>query len=303
MASTALIHDRADRWSSKNLEKFRANKRRRSDATISKHLAIMEHLASENGGKVPPYKWLDENGYFASYQVMKDYPAAFAHLEQATLYPTFTTHERQGEIAKAAMTVLAPIKTTRTLAEYEVRGALFNPTELKLQPGLTEQEWMQIGRALTHVAESAKWWIGDFVQYGFRQYGKSATFDLAQQSTGVSRQYLYAAAFVAKRFAPARRVAALSFYHHALLAKFKPEMSDRLLAEAVELGLTARQVRTLAEEETGTKKDKQEYGKVRICFQPETYQKLLRLAGGKPLDFFIAQLVVDFIFQQEGKQQ
>jgi len=290
----APVAFRADRWSQKSPEEFRALKRKKSDATIQKHVVILEKLAANHGGYVPSFKWLDEHGYFASYQTMRDYPAAFAHLkmEADKKFEIYQSHNSSTPV------VLAPIKTTRTLAEYNVPGACFNPTELVLQEGLTEKEWMTVGRAIAHIGESARWWVGDLLLYGFKTYGKKVAFDLAQQATGVSRGWLHGAVYVAKRFPPERRVAALSFYHHGIVARFQPELADRLLAEAAENGFTARQIRALAEEEIGEKKP--EKNRVILYLLDETYHQLLERANGRPLEFVIAQMIVEGLSKPEA---
>jgi hypothetical protein len=291
MATTALA-TRADRWSAQNLEAFRAHKRKRSDGTIAKHVAILEKLAAENSGYVPSCTWLSDNGYFCSYEVMKAYPAAFAHLptESDKKYEIYKAHNtgQNGQI------VLPPAKY-RNLAEYNVQGAHFNPTELTVDNGLSEGEWMELGRTLATVCQSAFWWVGDWLQYGFRTYGKKVTYDLAQQSTGYSRAALYSASHVVKRFPPERRVAALTFFHHIVMSHFPPDVADRLLAEAVECGYTARQLKALGDKEIGKKpRTKQRY-KVPVYLWPAAYDALKERAEGMQLGAFIAQICEEYI--------
>src|SRR5262249_52651762 len=155
-----------------------------------------------------------------AYQAMVDYPAAFAHLtrEEDKKFEIYESH-------KSGTPVILPPRKFRSLAEYNVTGAYFNPAELKLDPGLSESEWLAVGRAITHISGSTFWWIGDFLLYGFRAYGKKVSYDLAQQATSFSRNVLYSCALVAKRYPPERRIEALSFYHHSRLAKFAPELA------------------------------------------------------------------------------
>lgn len=51
-----------------------------SAKTIDKHVAIMEKLVTRGKGKLPTYTWLNDNGYFRSYEVMRQYPAKFKHI-------------------------------------------------------------------------------------------------------------------------------------------------------------------------------------------------------------------------------
>ena len=208
---------------------------------------------------------------------MKDYPAAFAHLK--------TEAEKKFEIFKAHNTgkpVICPPIKPRSIAEYDVPGAHFNPTELNLQEGLTEKEWMAVGRAVAHIGQSTHWWIGVAAIWfpGVREKSE------LRSSPAVHRDHAIFVwvAYVSKRFPPARRVAALTFSHHFVVASFPPDVADRLLAEALELGLTARQIRKHGEEEWGGKqKLKGEVlKKVRVFLMPSAYEKLQEHAGSMP---------------------
>ena len=290
MATTALT---TDRWSGQNLEAFRAHKRKRSDGNIAKHVAILEKLAAENGGYLPTVTWMTANGYFTSYEVMKAYPAVFAHLPTES-DKKFEIYHQHNHAATGQQTILPPAKF-RNLSEYNVQGAHFNPTELAVDNGLSEGDWMELGRTLATVCQSAFWWVGDWMLYGFRTFGKKVTYDLAQQATGYSRNALYSCSHVVKRFPPERRVAALTFFHHILMAGFPPDVADRYLAEAVELGWTARQIKALAEKECGKKqKEKQRY-RVPVYLWPAAYDALKERAEGMELGAFIAQIVEEYI--------
>jgi hypothetical protein len=270
------------------LKVLRTHKRKLSDETIRRHVEILERVTKDNNGRIPKFRWLRDNGYFSSYQVMLDYPAAFAHL-QRDFFKTFETYQNHNSA------FVLPPGHFRKLSEYDVQGAHFNPTELALDAGLSEHEFVAIGRALATVGQSSHWWIGDFIQYGFSTYGKKVTYDLAQQATGYPRGRLYSCAKVAKRFCPIRRVAALTIYHHQVLCWLAPEQADELLAEAVEYGLTARQLLTLARERHGKKEARYKRQKVSLRLWTETYDKLLDRAGGKPISDFIVQIVEEYL--------
>ena len=199
----------------------------------------------------------------------------------------------------AAPEILPP-KNFRTLAEYQVQGAFFNPTELKIEPGLSESEWAELGRLLANIGQSAFWWVGDFIQYGFDTYGKKRTYDLAQQATGWERHVLYDCSFVAKRFSPERRHARLSFFHHRMVATFPPAVADKLLGEAEEIGLTARQIRVIGQEESGKKECRYDREKVMMYLWRETYDRCKELANGKRLEWFLAQIIEEWLRGQAG---
>ena len=53
--------------------------------TIQKHVAILKGLANRkrNNGVLPSYSWLNKNGYFRSYEVMRQYPYHFRSIKRA----------------------------------------------------------------------------------------------------------------------------------------------------------------------------------------------------------------------------
>jgi hypothetical protein len=296
-ALAPLDHNRATRWSKENLNTCRA--RRHTDATIAKHLAILERLAAAHDGVLPPYNWLNENGYFASYEIMRQYPQAFAHIQTSTerKYEIYKAQENTRAAAGVGQ-ILRP-SAVKTLAEYNVPGATFNPTQLHIEPGTPEADWLQIGRALASVCQSAYWWVGDWLLYGFKTYGKVTTFDLAQQATGYRRGQLHECSYMAKRFPPERRVGALTFFHHQCVAKFPPQVADKVLTEAAELGLTGRQVKEAAQEAVGEPKAKPHHPlqlkKVTVRLYGPTYDKLRARCKGQTVDSLIAQIVEEWL--------
>jgi len=199
-------------------------------------------------------------------------------------------------IAKGTQ-VLPPVKSVRNLAEYNIPGAHFNPTELKLDAGLSETEWSNIGRAITHVESASKWWVGDWLQAGSEAYGKRATFDLARQATGCDKKALYVYSYVANKFEPHRRVAALSFSHHTVVAALPPEVADRLLKEAVELGLTSDQLYQMGRDECG-KKRSFTLEKLKVYLSDDTLEILKELSqssSNKRLGWYVAQIVEEWL--------
>jgi hypothetical protein len=262
------------------------SRRKLSDACIQRHVKILEQLAVVHDGILPPQKWLNRHGYFTSYQAMLCYPAAFAHLKRET----DKKYEIYQEHISGKPEILAPANY-KSLAEYDVQGARLSPTELRINEGASEQEWMAIGRALSHVCMSTYWWLGDFVSYGKRHYGVKVSYDLAQQATAFSRGLLYSCVYVAKHFPPERRVAALTFYHHCVLCKFLPELADKLLAEAVQYGYTARQLREMADDAIGKKK-KERPGQRLVFYLPDYMYEELKQRASSPLHHFVPQVII-----------
>ena len=189
-------------------------------------------------------------------------------------------------------------KQIHTLAEYDVRGAQFQPTQLVLESGLPEEDWQEVGRAIVRVNQASHFWIGDWIEYGRKLYGIQTCYDLAAQATNLSRGTLQEYARLARQYAPPDRFPSLSFGHHKALSKFPAQARTKLLAEATELGLTAKQARTLAENECG-KPGKQRDGAHRrsviIKLWSETIERLQEMRGKTELSFFVARIIEDWL--------
>lgn len=60
-----------------------------STETIQKHVQICRRLAANNKrkgqkGQLPTYTWLEKNGYFRTYEVMRMYPRYFKGIRRAS---------------------------------------------------------------------------------------------------------------------------------------------------------------------------------------------------------------------------
>lgn len=54
-----------------------------SRETILKHVAKLTKLVKKNKGKLPTYTWLNGNGFFRSYEVMRMFPGYFRGIKRA----------------------------------------------------------------------------------------------------------------------------------------------------------------------------------------------------------------------------
>jgi hypothetical protein len=284
---------------------LRSKKRKHSDALIQKHVLILETLAKVNGGTLPSCKWMNDHGYFHSYDISCQYPAAFAHIQRETekKYEIYKAHNSAVAelLPPVKHQILAPAKY-KSISDYDVQGARFSPTELRISEGISEHEWLDIGRAITHIQQSGFFWVGDWCMYGFKVFGKKVTNDLATQATGYGRHVLRACLYVARRFPPERRREELTFHHHMVLCKFLPELADKLLAEAVEYGYTGKQIREMADEAVGKKKREKGH-KVSFRLPDYMYDELIDRATGE-LRWFIPQIIITEWLERkrEGKK-
>ena len=178
----------------------------------------------------------------------------------------------------------------------------FNPIAMAVPTGLSEAEWMEVGRKLSTVQGASLWWVGDWVDAGFAAYGKRVAYDLAQSATGMGRGSLYTFHVVSKHSLPARRVAELTFKHHQIVAtpRLTIGQQDDLLRDAVALGLSVKQLRDEVTKIVGKKPRKRI--KVTIYLWPETFVKMKELAQGKRPEWFAAEIVTDFVLAHHSEK-
>lgn len=123
----------------------------------------------------------------------------------------------------------------------DIEGCEFTPTQLKLPPDLTYDQWDRIGRQLQLAGLAIQWWLGDWLVYGeFRWRQK---YSQAIQVTGRAEQTLMNYHFVAKAISPSRRREEVDFSTHAEVAGLDEPDQDRILAKAAKEKTTVRAVR------------------------------------------------------------
>ena len=100
-----------------------------------------------------------------------------------------------------------------------------------LPPGLSFEQWLEIGSTLKGAQHSLMWRLGDWLAYGEkRSWG--AKYDKAVEDTGISNGILRNAKWIAKQFPLSRRRDKLMFAHHQEVASLPPEEAEALLDEA-----------------------------------------------------------------------
>jgi hypothetical protein len=101
---------------------------------------------------------------------------------------------------------------------------------LRLREGMTFNEWVTLGRRLAQLSHASAWYLGDWLRYGERSYGRR--YKTALATTCFDYQTLRNYAWVAGRFAPARRLTGVSFQHHAEVAALPEPEQDLWLRRA-----------------------------------------------------------------------
>ena len=107
------------------------------------------------------------------------------------------------------------------------------PTCLKLQKKKpTFDEWSSLGPWLGTAHQAIQFWVGDWVNLGDELFGESAA--QALDSIGLELATIEVYAWVAKKVAPERRHANLSWTHHRLVAELSARDQAKWLKRAGE---------------------------------------------------------------------
>jgi hypothetical protein len=128
-----------------------------------------------------------------------------------------------------------------TLPRARPAMSALTATAWEPQTELELRDWLEHGRRFGALGRGVAWWIGDWLVYGNARYGER--YARAARATGYEPQSLMNMVYVASRFPPARRRAALSWSHHAEVAALRPEDQDRWLDLAEQERISVRSLR------------------------------------------------------------
>lgn len=110
-----------------------------------------------------------------------------------------------------------------------------------LPEGLTYEEWAAEGPILIRMAQSAMWWVGDWIRYGERRWGE--TYAQAIEVTGLAEGTLRNAVWVCDRIPPSERRADVPFSTHKAAAPLDSSPRGDILKRAASEGLSEYEVR------------------------------------------------------------
>jgi hypothetical protein len=104
-----------------------------------------------------------------------------------------------------------------------------------------EKQWT-FGLAVLRLA------VGDWIRYGETHYNKHQRYAQVLDATGLSYQRIANLAWITGKIEKERRRIkdGLTVEHHSVVASLPPPDQDRLLQQAVEEGLSSRDLRELA---------------------------------------------------------
>jgi hypothetical protein len=105
----------------------------------------------------------------------------------------------------------------------------------------TFEQWMECGEFIKKANGSVHFWIGDWINYGEKEYGEKYTQAISE--TEYDYGTLRNDAYVAKRIDLSRRRDNVPFSIHAEVAPFDAKQQDELLKKAEETKMTRQQLR------------------------------------------------------------
>jgi hypothetical protein len=131
-------------------------------------------------------------------------------------------------------------KTTSSV-ESQFNSFSMPTTGIQFPEQLPYDKWLGIGRQLAAVSTSSAWCLGDWLIYGENAY--SGRYSDAIEQTSLDYQTLRNYAWVARRFPLSRRRDALSFAHHAEVARLLEHEQDFWLRKAEEFSWSRNRLR------------------------------------------------------------
>jgi hypothetical protein len=138
------------------------------------------------------------------------------------------------------MNALAVLRVARTAALGP------DSLSLPLPDALPYEQWAALAQPLGLMDRAARWFIGDWLNYGEDRYGE--IYAQAINDLGLSHGTLRVCAWTARCFAPVRRRTALSWSHHCDVAGQPEETQEILLDLAEERRWTRADLRAAMQE-------------------------------------------------------
>jgi site-specific DNA-methyltransferase (adenine-specific) len=96
----------------------------------------------------------------------------------------------------------------------------------------TFNEWVTVGRFLKDAEQSVQFWIGDWLLYGEKTFGKTL-YEQAIRETGLEYGTLRDYKWVAQAVPVEQRTDKLGFHHHREVASLPQETQQTLLSQAI----------------------------------------------------------------------
>lgn len=111
--------------------------------------------------------------------------------------------------------------------EVQQFSATVTNTALSLPEELSYEHWLEYGKGLDRMQKAVMWWLGDWWAFGEHQYGDLVR---AAEESDWSAETIRAAAWVANKVEPVRRLTVLTWQHHMEVAALGAEEQDEFLS-------------------------------------------------------------------------
>lgn len=105
------------------------------------------------------------------------------------------------------------------------------PTGARLAEGLSMEDWARVGEGMARASRSLQWWIGDWLNYGVREYGDKRALAIDHAEVfGLSAETLRHAMWVSEKVV--NRLTTLSWTHHREVADMPGREQGQWLKKA-----------------------------------------------------------------------
>jgi hypothetical protein len=138
-------------------------------------------------------------------------------------------------------TVLATVEVQSSLTLGEPAGVHITKNGLTFNRDLSLEEWSNFGKKLKTIEGALQWWIGDWLNYGEKNYGEKYTE--AMRVLDYEEKSLRNMSSVAKKIEMSRRRDNLSWSHHAEVAALDPKEQTKLLDLAEKEEVSVKELR------------------------------------------------------------
>jgi hypothetical protein len=150
-------------------------------------------------------------------------------------------------------------------------GIQVSPVGWTAAPGMGRRRWDEYGRRIARAGNGTNWWLGDWLQFGIREYGDK--YAVASRITGYDEQTLMNYVYVSAHVSIRARRAEVSWSHHAELAKLGEAEQvmwlQRVADEAISVLELRRRLRTsLARAEAPVRSHESAPGVCPTCGRP-----------------------------------
>lgn len=130
-----------------------------------------------------------------------------------------------------------------------------SPIGLNLPENMTYEEWEKVGFQLKHIVEGFQWWVGDWLNYGERNYGEN--YSQGMTVTGLKYKTLANIKTVCSKVKLSLRSESLSYTHHGIVAPLEQDKQKEWLDKAVNEKMTVKQLKEAVKSETLKDNNKQ----------------------------------------------